>query len=862
MMMMTNDSSPPMKAVPIERGSDPYNRSQEQKHFPMGGGGDPSTLSSTSSNNHHHHHVQHHLTEARQRMMLVDHNHSGVAMNPSSMSSMSFPSSAGMQGGPRFDTVPSSSFRPPAGAGAANFDYPPYANHHHHNHHHQPNTNSTNSTSNYASFTSSYHGAAGVVGGVSNGLSNGLSGGVSGANEHLFSDLNQHHGGGSMRYGSSLVAAGALPPAAAMYMQHHPQTQKPPTTAAGSGGGGGGIQLTHPGMGGGVGSSTSSTFHTMNAMSSYGLNPTTTSSFLGLSGVGTSGVGGPGPPSRFDTQGFPLQAADHHHVLDHYHHPNRNSLVGGGGGPSFLGQGGGGVIMENSLESHQNYNPTLHPHNLELSSSFAPLPSISTAMPSMTRRSLDSSTPSNTSLFGPPPPINMNPSHTPSAAATASTLSHKPSNNSVGGSGGTATGTSEVSDVPTFQKVGAPSCPLPKPTPMAMQTDNEYITPLHCFIRLHCVELFTATQDDVFTPSKGKRRPIQLHQVGIRCPHCHGCGPSEPNTKIGHERGSVYYPNNISSIYNATMNLLQRHLHVCEFVPKEIMKVYNELKADDARSGTSKRYWIDSALLLGLFDTASGIRWCSPAIPPVHPMRGGVENRPEYTNMFNSNSHQQSNNLNDNSASGGAGGPSTSSHGNFMLDQSGSQESRNSNFAGSISLVSPEDKHLATRYSFALLSQMRSCKFTEADRLGKRKGLPINFAGLACSHCYGGYGSGRFFPSTIKTMSDTSKTLNVLHSHMMKCRKCPDEVRERLMMLRDGHDEERARMKFGSQKAFFVNIWQRLHGDMPPRPASKRKRTAQQDSKLEDDQRNKGGSRYISSYVNEICSEASPIQSL
>jgi len=130
-------------------------------------------------------------------------------------------------------------------------------------------------------------------------------------------------------------------------------------------------------------------------------------------------------------------------------------------------------------------------------------------------------------------------------------------------------------------------------------------------------------------------------------------------------------------------------------------------------------------------------------------------------------------------------------------------------------LVAPEYKYLATAYSYALLSQMQACAFTEADRLGKRKGLTLGFAGLACRHCYGGYGSGRFFPSNIKTMSDTSKTLNVLHSHMMRCRKCPIRVKVGLQTLRLGHDEERSRMKFGSQKAFFVNIWKKLHGESP-----------------------------------------------
>lgn len=142
--------------------------------------------------------------------------------------------------------------------------------------------------------------------------------------------------------------------------------------------------------------------------------------------------------------------------------------------------------------------------------------------------------------------------------------------------------------------------------------------------------------------------------------------------------------------------------------------------------------------------------------------------------------------------------------------------------ANSAPLVAPDDEPYATAFSFHLLSQMQPCVFTEADRLGKRKGLPPGFPGLACRHCFGGYGSGRFFPSSIKTLSDTSKTLNVLHNHMMRCRKCPTEVRKTLERLRVTHDEERAKMKFGSQKAFFARIWDRLHFK-DPNVSSKRK---------------------------------------
>lgn len=394
----------------------------------------------------------------------------------------------------------------------------------------------------------------------------------------------------------------------------------------------------------------------------------------------------------------------------------------------------------------------------------------------------------------------------------------------------------------TAQLSNGPFAMMPQPLPLTMDSDKDWLTPLHCFVRRHCVQVFTATEKDVATPSKGKRKPIQVGQVGIRCPHCH-----HEDSSGARERGSVYYPTSIASIYNATMNLLQRHLHNCNAVPHDVMRRYETLKADDARSGTSKKYWVESALSLGLVDTTNGIRFSASTPPPLP----GISRQQLSTGNFNTarrNSNEffsTSSNAVTDGADGAQGMGSHVININSMSgtkgdldasrDSKGKSDSAPSQSAGgkdapqggasgsnSAPLVTPMDEGYATAFSYHLLLQMQPCVFTEADRLGKRKGLPPGFPGLACRHCFGGYGSGRFFPSSIKTLSDTSKTLNVLHNHMMRCRKCPPEVRETLVALRKHHDEQRAKMKFGSQKAFFARIWDRLHFK-DPNVTSKRK---------------------------------------
>ena len=323
-----------------------------------------------------------------------------------------------------------------------------------------------------------------------------------------------------------------------------------------------------------------------------------------------------------------------------------------------------------------------------------------------------------------------------------------------------------VANFPTFN---APSQQTdPNATdyfPLSRPEDEEWLTPLHCFVRKYCVEVFVATPADVAAPCMGKRNPVNVEQVGIRCPYC---SPERMKGKI-HEvdaararENGVVYPSLISRIYNATINLLQRHLRTCAYVPPEILARYDELKNSNARSGASKKYWADAAAKMGLVDRANGIYLDKEVYLKE---KREIEKSPKVQ-----------------------GGDTSQAP-----------------------IVLPTDKRYTTNFTFHVMSQLQPCTFTEADRLGRRRGLEVGYAGLACRHCVGGYGSGRFFPSSVKTMSDASKTLDVVYKHMCKCKKCPTKVKKTLHDLRRFHDSERAKMPFGNQRAFFTKIWTRLH---------------------------------------------------
>ena len=52
-------------------------------------------------------------------------------------------------------------------------------------------------------------------------------------------------------------------------------------------------------------------------------------------------------------------------------------------------------------------------------------------------------------------------------------------------------------------------------------------------------------------------------------------------------------------------------MHVCDNVVKEILQRYNDIKANNAQSDTSKTYLIKSAKAVNLMDTKYGIQFSS-----------------------------------------------------------------------------------------------------------------------------------------------------------------------------------------------------------------------------------------------------------
>ena len=101
----------------------------------------------------------------------------------------------------------------------------------------------------------------------------------------------------------------------------------------------------------------------------------------------------------------------------------------------------------------------------------------------------------------------------------------------------------------------------------------------------------------------------------------------------------------------------------------------------------------------------------------------------------------------------------------------------------------------------------------EADRVGCYKTRKVGFPGLACRHCVGQAGCGRYFPASEASLSQTTTSQTIMN-HVRNCRRSPIEIRENLEIMkrsRMGPDGKRSeKPKHGGRKVFFHRLWCRI----------------------------------------------------
>lgn len=292
---------------------------------------------------------------------------------------------------------------------------------------------------------------------------------------------------------------------------------------------------------------------------------------------------------------------------------------------------------------------------------------------------------------------------------------------------------------------------------LALPEDADVLSPLHCFMRRYCVEVFSASPEDISTPRYGKSHGVKVivGQAGIRCLYCKHRAPGKRPER------AVCYPSSLRNIYHSIETWQRRHSLVCSDIPAWVRKSIVELmESSKSRAGGRRQYWEDSARRLGMVDTEHGVRFSR--VP-------GDLGKPQHV-------------------------------------------ARPAPDAPASPIVKEGDKELVTDYLYLLMDQMQTCKFAEEDRTGGRskiKDNEVGFPGMQCKHCQGKAGFGRYFPTTANALALANSDRNIFN-HVQKCRRCPQHIKSNLTRL--SKDQTQAKNRRGLRKMFFQRVWRRMHG--------------------------------------------------
>ena len=325
--------------------------------------------------------------------------------------------------------------------------------------------------------------------------------------------------------------------------------------------------------------------------------------------------------------------------------------------------------------------------------------------------------------------------------------------------------------------------------PLGLPEDKYWLSELQVYLRANFAEAFGATEADIAAPMHGRNKPIALGQVGIRCIHCRDDSPSERGQQ------ATSYPSLISGIYNSVQQMLRLHFECCLSMSPEARTKIDRLKESSSARGGRKQYWIDSAKRLGLVDTAHGIHFARDPYGPLPPLSGPSADDEAKLKAKMEKEAEHEKKL------------------KYVKKEEEVKDDENIPDVDPYPLVQPEDMDLISDYLYLTLEQVQPCNLMEADKVGCYKGRGVGFHGLACKHCVGQAGCGRYFPASEASLSQTTTSQTIMN-HVRNCRRCPADIRENLELMkraRMGPDGKRAeKPKHGGRKVFFHRLWCRI----------------------------------------------------
>jgi hypothetical protein len=132
---------------------------------------------------------------------------------------------------------------------------------------------------------------------------------------------------------------------------------------------------------------------------------------------------------------------------------------------------------------------------------------------------------------------------------------------------------------------------------LSLPSDTENLSEYQCLLRKQIV-LFSVAAQDIQCSAQGRNKPISLGQVGVLCRHC-SCVP--PGMR---PCGAVYFPAQLSGLYQASQNMAINHFSKsCQRIPESLREKLMKLKERKSTVlGGGKHFWANGALVIGVVE--------------------------------------------------------------------------------------------------------------------------------------------------------------------------------------------------------------------------------------------------------------------
>lgn len=139
---------------------------------------------------------------------------------------------------------------------------------------------------------------------------------------------------------------------------------------------------------------------------------------------------------------------------------------------------------------------------------------------------------------------------------------------------------------------------------LSLPSDKGNLSEYQCLLREQIL-LFSVAVSDIQCSAQGRNKPISLGQVGVLCRHCSKIPPGlRPS-------GAVYFPAQLSGLYQASQNMAINHFSKsCKSIPEAIRSRLLQLKERKSTVlGGGKRFWANGALVIGIVERDGQLRF-------------------------------------------------------------------------------------------------------------------------------------------------------------------------------------------------------------------------------------------------------------